>query len=370
MIHISNRMTEVQGQPMFGLLSKANEIERRTGKSMVHLELGDTDFNTPTVVSSAASTAIVSGDTHYVPASGIQALKQEAIRVTQRSRGFTPTMGQLLVTPGANMQIYLALAAVCDPGDTVAIPTPYFPSYVAQAKALGLNIVFYTSVKGLNRIDAKLKAIIINSPSNPTGTVLSAEEVKDVFYIAKFADALLISDEVYSRMVYVGDFLSPSYIDHCSRRTVIVNGFSKSYAMSGWRLGVMTGPEHVIAKCTTLLETILSCVPPFIQRAGVAALQEVDTTGMRNELMKRRTIMWKGLNKIPGVTCDLPAGGMYCWANIKKTRMKSQQFADRALELGVVLCPGTFFGQEGFVRLCFGRSEKDIRLGLRRLRKI
>lgn len=369
MIQPARRMDQVQGQPMFGLLARAQEMER-AGRDMVHFELGDTNFDTPADVKAAVVEALDRNQTHYAAPSGRYEIKRAAMQVTARSRGFTPAESQLLVTPGANMQIYLALAVACDPGDAVAIPVPYFPSYVAQVCALGLKIVLYDSVEALCKMQPK--AIILNSPNNPTGKVLSENDIEAVYRSANASDALLISDEVYSRMIYKGTFFSPSVYDHCRERTVVVNGFSKSFAMSGWRLGVMTGPENIIKKCTVLLETILSCVPPFIQMAGAKALlgMQEETKNMRANLEVRRLLMWNGLNSLKGVKCEEPEGGLYCWANIEDTRLSAKEYADKAMVVGVVLSPGTFFGQEGFVRLCYGCSEEDIKKGIERLRGI
>lgn len=370
MIVTSKRMFGVKGQPMFALLSKAREMER-SGRDMVHFELGDTDFNTPPDVKNVARLAIKNNMTHYASPSGIYPLKSAAREVTFRSRGFYPDLDQLLVTPGANMQIYLALAVTCDQGDTVAIPRPYFPSYVSQAKSLGLKVRFYSSINDLLEFN-NIKAIIINSPNNPTGNVLSKSEIRAAYLHSMKTRSVLISDEVYSRMIYRGEFFSPSEYDQCKYNVIIVNGFSKSFAMSGWRLGVMTGPLNIIEKCTILLETILSCVPPFIQMAGASALlgMQKERKGMIRDLTERRKIMCDGLNSIAGVSCEEPAGGLYCWANIKKTGLTSTKFADMAMDFGVVLSPGIFFGRENYVRLCYGGSVENIHNGIERLRKI
>jgi aspartate aminotransferase len=362
------------GQGMFQILNKAKELERE-GQNLIHFELGDPDFNTPNNIKQAAINALQQNKTHYVESSGMYNLKLAASQITLRSRKFLPDINQLLVTNGANMQIYLALASICDPGDEVIIPCPYFPTYLATINALGLIPITYS----LNfipdeiesKITSKTKLILINSPSNPTGIVIHKNIIEEIYYIAKKHNLWVISDEVYSRQIYEGEFYSPSLIDHCKECVIVVNGFSKSFAMTGWRLGVATAPKELIVRMQKLLETISSCVPPFIQIAGTAALLEdqSDVFIMNKEFEKRMNIMYNGISSIDGLNCIKPYGGLYCWINITKTEMTDIKFTDLLMKLGVVVCPGSIFGDNNYIRLCFCTSTENIEEGLRRLSK-
>ena len=368
------------GQKMFVLLESARKLERQ-GRNLIHFELGDPDFKTPKNIIAAAIKALENDETHYVESSGIYDLRKAACTVTLRSRGFLPDIEQTLVTCGANMQIYLALACMCDPRDEVIIPNPYFPTYLSSIRALDLTPIEIRleEVNGFRmnaedvykKISKKTKVILINSPSNPTGSVMTNEDMKEIFQVAREQNLWLISDEVYARQIYEGSFFSPSTIDQCKERVVIVNGFSKSFAMTGWRLGVVTGPRNLIERMQTLLETIISCVPSFIQRAGIAGLLEDQTeiTKMTQEFKKRSILMTNGLNSIKGLRCIKPKGAMYCWVNIVETGMQSENFAKLLLEKGVVISPGTIFGREDYIRLCFCTSDENIKEGLRRMKE-
>jgi aspartate aminotransferase len=374
----SSNSNNFAGQGMFQILAQAKELER-AGKNLVHLEIGDPDFDTPANIKQAAIEAIKSGDVHYTESGGLFELRQAAAKVTQRSRGFTPDMDQLLVTCGANMQIYLAFACMGDPGDEIIVPVPYFPTYKSSISSLGMILreiplsqdnnfkVCATEIE--KRITSKTRAVLINSPNNPTGAVLSAQELKDIFYLARKHDLWLLCDEVYSRQIFEGTFYSPSEIDHCKERVLIINGFSKSFAMTGWRLGVATGPAELIRRMQLLLQTIISCVPPFVQRAGIAALtqDQTEVVKMNKEYAERMELMYNGVQKIDGFSCTKPSGGIYCWINIEKTGMTCGELATKLMDKGVVVCPGTVFGCEGYIRLCCCTSKAQIEEGLRRL---
>ncbi len=270
---------------MFQILAKAQELERQ-GKEILHFELGDPDFNTPVTIVDAAVKALKDGETHYASSAGLLELKEAAAEVTVRSRGFRPDLEQLLVCPGVNVMIYYATACAVESGEEVIVPDPGFVSYFSILKFLGTKIVrvplreeneFRLNPDDVRKaMTPKTRMIIINSPSNPTGAVMTEEEIKKIYEIAEEYDVYLLSDEIFARMIYqdagTRDY-SPSKYDHCRKRTIIANGFSKSYAMTGWRLGVATGPAEIISKMGLLLETTTSCVSPFIQKAGIEALR-------------------------------------------------------------------------------------------------
>lgn len=382
---LSQAALRLKGQKMFQILTAVRELER-ANKNILHFELGDPDFATPSNIIESAVQSLRDGHTHYAPSDGIRELKEAAAEVTLRSRGFKPALDQLLVCPGANVMIYYAACCALDPGDEVIVPDPGFVSYYSILEFLGMNIVrvplYEENEFRLNpedvrtRITPRTRMIIINSPSNPTGAVMTEEDIKTIYDIAQEHDLYLVSDEVYARMIYEDadtKFYSPSQYDHCQERCIIINGFSKSYAMTGWRLGVMTGPSEIISKMTLLLETTTSCVSPFIQEAGVEALKgdQEQIFRMIDEYKKRRDVMVEGLNSLPGVTCLRPNGAFYVFPNIKQTHMSSEEFADFMLkEAGVAIVPGTVFGEfgAGYVRLCYANSLDNIQKGIERMK--
>jgi aspartate aminotransferase len=289
------------------------------------------------------------------------------------------------VTQGGNIQIYYAMACSVNPGEEVVTIDPCFVSYRSIMKFLGILPVsvplyeekgFRLDPKDLEAaITPKTRMILINSPHNPTGAVLSEEEVREIYDIAAKHDVYLVSDEVYGRMVYddsTTKFSSPSVYDHCKERTIIIHAFSKSYAMTGWRIGAMTGPADLVSRMALLLETTTSCVSPFIQAAAIEAMtsSQAAVASMMTEYKKRRDLMVSLLNQIEGVSCITPQGAFYAFANITKTGMNDNEFADYILrEAGVAACPGSFFGDhgKGFVRFCYANSLENIERGIERL---
>jgi aspartate aminotransferase len=373
---------QLEGQAMFSILEEAKELEK-LGRPILHFELGDPDFRTPVDIAGTAMGAIMNGDTHYAPSGGLLELKEAAQEVTLKSRKFKPDLNQLLVTAGANVQIYYAIACTINPGDEVIVPDPGFVSYYSILKLVGAKIIRVQLKEKngfrLNQYDVEkaispnTKMIIMNSPSNPTGAVMSAYEISEMYRLAKKHDLYLLSDEIYARMTYDAKHYSPSTFDKCKERVILVNGFSKSYAMTGWRLGVCTGPSHLIDKMRLMLETTSSCVSPFIQRAGIAALKSSLGNTMMKEYEERRNIMVDGLNSLPGITCLKPNGAFYVFPNIEGTGMDCETFAERMLCFAnIALAPGTIFGEhgKGHVRLCYANSKENILQAIERMRKV
>lgn len=387
MRRLSDAAARLVGQKMFQILARAKDLERN-GRDIIHFEIGDPDFDTPAHIATAATQAIAEGDTHYTSSMGLPELRQAAVDVTLRSRKFKPELAQVLVTPGANVQLYLALACAVNPGEEVIIPDPGFVSYAAIIQFLGAVPVriplredhaFRLDPEDVRRaVTPQTRMIIINSPSNPTGAVMTDSELYEVFKIAQQHGVYLLSDEIYARMVYedgATKFHSPSEYDCCRETTIIVNGFSKSYAMTGWRLGVVTGPVDLISKMGLLLETTLSCVSPFIQRAGVAALKgsQDEIVSMMKEFRYRRDVLVEGLNSISGIQCASPSGAFYAFPNIQGTGYTSEALAELLLEQGgVAVAPGTIFGKhgEGYIRLCYASSVENIKRGLDRIKAV
>jgi aspartate/methionine/tyrosine aminotransferase len=386
MKNISSAANRLEGQKMFQIFAKAQELERQ-GKAIIHFEIGDPDFDTPANIIEAACNALRKGDTHYTVSSGLLEYRKVAAETTKRSRGFKPDLDQILVTAGGNIQIYYGIACAVNPGEEVIIPDPSFVSYNSIIKFVGAKPVkiplheeneFRLNPEDVERaITDKTRMIIINSPHNPTGSVMTEKEISSVYEIAEKHDVYLMSDEVYTRMIYKDSdtkFSSPSKYDKCKRRTIVVHAFSKSYAMTGWRLGAVTGPAEIIAKMGLLLETTSSCVSPFIQRAGIEALvgSQEPINKMVDEFKERRDIIVEELNKLHGVKCLKPKGAFYVFPNIKATGLTSQEFADLMLEkAGVAVCPGNYFGEngEGYVRLCYANSIMNIKKGVNKMKE-
>lgn len=383
MKHLSIAARNVEGQPMFKMLDKVQRLER-TGRDVLHFELGEPNFDTPPNIVEAACHALRHGETHYTSSMGLYAFREVIQETTQISRGFKPEIDQILVTPGANAIIYLAISCLVDPGEEVIVPDPGFPTYYSAMRYCGAIPVtvplheanqFRLNPDDLRkRITPKTRLIIINSPSNPTGAVMTPEEIDEVARIAEEHDIYLLSDEIYARMVFNGGnrFHTPAVRDKCKERTIIINGFSKAFAMTGWRLGVAIGPQEVIEKMGLVVQTIVSCVPPFIQAAGIEAIRgDQSAIGeMLKSYQERRDVLVAGLNTIPGISCVKPEGALYAFPNISGTGMTSDDFADFALEkAGVALLPGNNFGAhgEGFVRLCYVNTRENIERAIEKL---
>ena len=384
MKRLSELSNRIDGQPMFKLLDKVKKLENE-GKKIIHFEIGDPDFATPENISNAGIDAIKNGFTHYVSSSGLTEFRQKICETTEMSRGFKPNIEQVLVTPGANIAIFYAISCIVNPGEEIIVPDPGFPSYYSTIKMCNTKAVhvpllesnkFRMNPKDIeNSITEKTRMIIINSPQNPTGSVMTEEEIRMTYEIAKKHDLYLYSDEIYARMVYKDSvFNSPSVYDKCQERPIISNGFSKAFAMTGWRLGAVIGPSNVVEKMKLLLETTSSCVPPFIQKAGIEAIEGEQTSQkiMYSEYEKRRNMIVDGINSIPGLNCIIPGGAFYVFVNIKKTGMTSESFCDYILEdSGVAILPGTSFGEfgEGFIRICYATSQNEIKNALERIKK-
>ena len=369
MKNLSNAALSVSGQPMFKILDKAEQLER-DGKKIIHFELGEPKFDTPRNIVDAAIKSLQNGDTHYVNSYGKYQLRTLIQETTLKSRGFKPDIDQILITPGANAIIFLAISCLVNRGEEVIIPDPGFPTYISAANFLGAKIVtvplYERNAFKLNpddlrsKITSKTRLIIINSPSNPTGSLIDPDELIEIAKIAEEKDIYLLSDEIYARMVF-GEpekFFSIGLQDACKKRIIIANGFSKAFAMTGWRLGAAIGPAVIIEKMMLVLQTINSCVPPFIQEGGIEAIQgdKADLKEMMDFYKKNRDYLVDNLNLIKGITCLKPDGAIYAFPNITGTGMSSESFANYLLDnCGIAVIPGNHFGVsgEGYVRLSY-----------------
>ncbi len=382
MREISTNALNIEGQPMFKVIDQVKNLEAQ-GKRIIHLEIGDPDFATPENIINAAKNSLDAGETHYVSSRGLPEFVEVIRKATLLSRGFEPTYDQVLVTPGANISIFYAVFCLTNPSQEILVPNPGFPSYLSAIKMCGGVAVPY-SLHEKNQfrmrasdieplITSKTRLLIINSPQNPTGAITEPWALKEIYELAVKYDLYVYTDEIYARMIYEdSSFYSVSTMDACKDRVILSNGFSKAFAMTGWRLGSLIMPSEVADRILLLLQTTSSCVSPFLQRAGIEAINGNQTSidFMMSKYKERRNLLVSGLNAIPGVSCHLPGGAFYAFPNISSFGMTSEEFTQYILnEAGVAILPGSSFGSqgEGFVRLVYAASKEKISTALHQI---
>jgi len=381
---IAGDYSMLRGEPPLKYLAKANQMEAE-GRNMIRFEIGQPDFATPDHVTAAAIQALNEGFTRYVPTDGIPDLKEAIQHDIEKTRGFTPDLDQIMVLPGAKPGLFFGIMATVCRGDEVIYQNPFYFTYDSMIGFLGAKkaqIPLYeedefrmTPEHVQERISDETKLILLNSPQNPTGGVLTRRDIESIAQMAQDHDCYVLSDEIYSKMLYDGlKHYSPAYIDECRQRTMIVDGFSKAYAMTGWRLGYIIAPKEIIHKIDLLFADVASCTTSFVQKAGIEALTNGDA--FVDEVMKhfseRRKAIVSGLNEVPGFSCIYPKGAFYAFPNIKKTGMSSEEVANYMIEeAGVCLLPGTAFGSqgEGFLRISYASSLESIHEGIRRMKE-
>lgn len=371
-----SKLTEgLAGQPMLEIMTSVMALQA-AGRTVYRFEIGDSDFDAHPHIIEATKKALDEGHTKYVNSRGIDPLRQSIRSYIERGWGFRPDLDQIVALP-SNSIIDFVVRCVANPGEEILFPDPGFPSYFAVASYTGIRDVrvpvyekngFRLNPDDLEaKITDRTRLIIINTPQNPTGSVMTRDETLRIAAIAKKYDLWVLSDEVYSENLYDGlKHHSPAELDQCRERTIILHGFSKGFSMSGWRLGYVVGPADLMGKLAVMLQTIYSCLPPFIQYAGVSALD-----GPPELLRERmsfyehlRNVMVTELNQIPGISCLAPQGSIYAFPNITGTGLTSQEFARTILDkAGVATVPGTCFGPngEGYVRFCYLREESILR---------
>ncbi|MBV8711960.1 MAG: pyridoxal phosphate-dependent aminotransferase, partial [Solirubrobacterales bacterium] len=366
----------------FAVLARARELER-LGRSIVHLEIGEPDFPTPEHVATAGIAAIRRGETGYTPSAGLAEFREVIATELAQSREIEVAAGRVLVANGAKLLLFLTILAVCDPGDEVIYPDPGFPIYESAIRwARGLPVPLPLreeldhsfSLEDLSdRLGMRTKLVIINSPNNPTGGLVPAEDLPAIAELIRGSSAWVLSDEVYRRIAYDGDAPSIASVPGMIERTVLLDGLSKTYAMTGWRCGYAAVPEPLVDPLTRLITNSVSCVPAFVQAAGVAALTGPQdcVTAMVDEFRHRRDLVIGGLNALPGVSCRSPRGAFYAFPDVSEVRIPSQRLADRLLEeAGVALLAGEGFGAHGdrHVRISYANSQAQLDLALDRIR--
>ncbi|MCX6065751.1 MAG: pyridoxal phosphate-dependent aminotransferase [Chloroflexi bacterium] len=378
----TDRVTSLEHEGAYAVLAQAQALEAQ-GRDIIHLELGQPDFPTPANVSEAGIQAIRDGQTRYTPSAGIVRFREVIADYAGRQRGIAIRPEQVVVSPGTKPGLFFPPLALVSPGDEVIYPDPGFPTYSAVIKVTGgvpipIPLREENSFSfDLDVFDAKIsdrtKLIILNSPSNPTGGVIPFDDLKHIAEQAKKHNAWVLSDEIYGRLVYDG--LSVPYIsafDGMQERTVIVDGFSKTFAMPGWRLGYMIAPVALAERLELLVTHSAGCTAAFTQIAGIEALtgpQDVVAT-MVAEYSRRRDRVLELVNAIPGVHAQKPQGAFYVFPNVKSFGLSSQEIARRLLEeAGVAVLSGTDFGPggDGYLRLAYATSMEKIEAGIERM---
>ncbi len=377
----AQRMGRLGTESAFEVLNRARALEAQ-GKSVVHLEIGEPDFDTPSNVVLAGVKAMSSGWTHYGPAAGLPPLREAIADEIARTRGFRPSPDEVLVCPGAKPIMFYLMLALIDQGDEVIYPNPGFPIYESMITFCGgtpvpcpileANDFSFDGAAFKKLVTPKTKLVIVNTPSNPTGGVVPRHVLEDIAAVARDHRFIVLSDEIYGRIIYDGELVSIATFPGMRERTVILDGFSKAYAMTGWRLGYGVGPKEVIQRMTKLQINSASCTASFSQLAAVEALRgpQDSVDKMVAVFRERRDRVVAGLNAIPGISCRTPKGAFYVFPNITGTGMSSQKFADYLLtEHGVACLSGTAFGKfgEGHLRLSYATSFDVIDEGVRRI---
>jgi aspartate aminotransferase len=380
-LRLAGRMSRLGTETAFEVLNRARALEKQ-GKEVIHLEIGEPDFDTPANVVEAAIDALHKGWTHYGPAAGLPELRQTIADYVSRTRKVSVSSDEVVVVPGGKPIIFFTILALVETGDEVIYPNPGFPIYESMinyslGKAVPIPLReernFSVDVKELaSLISDRTKLIILNSPHNPTGGMLTR---KDIFEIAEAIgdrNILVLSDEIYSRLIFEGEDFSIMSVPGFKERTILLDGFSKTYAMTGWRMGYGVMRPDLAVHISRLVTNSTSCTASFTQIAGIEALtgDQSSVDKMNAEFKRRRDVFVAGLNKIKGFSCLLPKGAFYAFPNIKKTGWPSKKLADALLEQAGVAClSGTAFGEygEGYLRFSVANSLENLNSGLARI---
>jgi aspartate/methionine/tyrosine aminotransferase len=356
---VSTRVSQLTGEGALAVFSRAKELERE-GRSIIHLELGEPDFHPAAPVVDALRDAVASGRDRYVSTRGIPALRAAIANYLRRTRRLEVGSEEVLVAPGCKMALSLAMMALIEAGDEVLYPDPGFPIYPSFTRGLGATAIpfgleeknnFQPDIQEIAaKITPRTSVLIFNSPNNPTGTVFSRETLQQLAELARKHDLWVLADEIYARIVFNGEFLSIRSLPGMVERTVIIDGFSKSFAMTGWRLGYAVAPKHVVDAMDLLVLNTFTCVAEFTQVAAIEALRDSSNAvdAMVAEYRKRRDLFVARLNGIPGFRCQIPDGSFYAWVNVEDTGLAAEEVARLLLEeAGVAGIAGAAFGAAG-----------------------
>ena len=380
-LQLAKRMTRLGTETAFEVLVKAKALEAQ-GRDIIHLEIGEPDFDTPANIIEAGCDALHRSFTHYGPSAGLMELREVIAQYVSETRRVNVTPDEVVVVPGGKPIIFFSVLALAEEGDEIIYPNPGFPIYESMINYVGAKAVpirlreeldFRLDVDELaSLINDRTKLIILNSPQNPTGGVLTKDDIAAIARAIGDRNIMVLSDEIYSRLIFEGEHHSIMSVDGMKERTILLDGFSKTYAMTGWRMGYGVMRADLAAHISRLMTNSNSCTASFTQIAGIEALRGpqdmVDT--MRAEFQKRRDVMVAGLNKIKGFSCRLPKGAFYVFPNITKTGWPSKKLADSLLDdAGVAALSGTAFGDfgEGYLRFSVANSIENIEKALDRV---
>ncbi len=384
MARLASRISELTGEGALSVFARAKELEKQ-GRSIIHLELGEPDFHPAAPVVDALRSAVAAGRDRYVSPRGIPALREAVADYLKRTRAVDAAPEQVLIAPGCKMALSLAMMALIEPADEVLYPDPGFPIYPSFVRGLGAKAVpFFLEEKNhfqpdiaeiAEKISPRTKVLIFNSPNNPTGTVFSDAALSQVAELACQHDLWVLADEIYARILFSGVYKSIWSLPGMAERTVIIDGFSKSFAMTGWRLGYAVAPRSVIDAMDLLVLNTFTCAAEFTQVAAIEALR--DSTGavdaMVAEYRKRRELFVAGLNRIQGFRCQPPDGAFYAWVNIEDTGLPAQELAATLLEdVGIAAIAGAAFGSAGknYLRFSLVSARNLLEEALERIERV
>jgi aspartate/methionine/tyrosine aminotransferase len=383
-MHVATRMSRLGTESAFEVLARAKALER-AGRDIIHLEIGEPDFDTPAHIREAAKRALDGGATHYGPAAGLPELREAIAKHVGLTRGVPVSPEEVVVTPGGKPIMFFTILALVNAGDEVIHPNPGFPIYESVVNFVGGVPVpiplreetgfGFDMDEFERRLSPRTRLIIVNSPQNPTGGVLDRRQLERIAGAAVERGITILTDEIYREFLYEGEFVSMLGFPGVREHAVLLDGFSKTYAMTGWRLGYGVMPAPLADHVTRLMVNSASCTASFVQLAGLAALEgdQTPVARMVDAFKRRRDLVVDGLNTLPGVSCIRPRGAFYAFPNVTRLGRPSAEIAERLLnEAGVALLPGTAFGAhgEGYLRLSYANSEANLRAALERMRPV
>ncbi|PYY09015.1 MAG: aspartate aminotransferase [Acidobacteria bacterium] len=381
---LASRMSVMSGEGALAVFARAKELERK-GRSIIHLELGEPDFHPPAPVLDAAKSALHEGKDRYCPVQGVPALREELAAYLNHTRRLNVSADNVVIAPGCKIALFMAMMALIEPGDEVLYPDPGFPGYSSITLGVGgVPVPFELAERNqfqpdpdeiAAKITSRSKVLLTNSPGNPTGTVYTDKVQRRIAELAVQHDLLVVSDEIYARIIYGGEYASMLRYRGMEERALIIDGFSKSFAMTGWRLGYTVAPAHIVPALNMLTMNSYTCVAEFTQYAAIEALRDRQgaTPRMVAEFAKRREQFTGHLNRVPGFRCAPPEGAFYAWVNITDTGMSAEEICRIMLEeAGVAAIPGAAFGPSGndFVRFSFASSAATLKEAVERILKV
>ncbi len=383
MIKLAGRMSRLLTESAFDVLSRARALEAQ-GREVIHLEIGEPDFETPAHVIEAGKKAMDDGLTHYGPTAGLPEFREAIAEYVSRTRGICADLKNVIVAPGGKPIIFFPMLALLEPGDEVIYPNPGFPIYESMIGYLGAKPVPIPLIEDRgfsfdlevfrSSLTDRTKMVILNSPQNPTGGIIPPEDIAAIADLVRDRDLMVLSDEIYSRIYYGNEApVSIASMPGMGEKTIVLDGFSKTYAMTGWRLGYGVMPEYLATAVAKLIVNSTSCTATFSQIAGIAALRgpQEPVERMNAEFLRRREAFCPALNEIPGWRCEMPGGAFYAFANVKKTGRNSKEIADALLnEAGVACLDGGSFGEfgRGYIRFSYANSFENLMRAAERIR--